>query len=184
MSYLYYNNVSIIEYFDKNPFPTQPYSHKRKQLQNNLSFNSDSLEFFEAVKFNKIDVVKDILKISKDYLFDYDYFHQTGYHWAAKRGFKDLLEVLLHKGVHINLYDFNKRTPLFLAALNNHREICLVLLSCGANPFLEDKDGNKPVDITTDGSVKQLLIKTMEVIIIIIISHKTAKKRNERIKLF
>jgi ankyrin repeat protein len=123
----------------------------------------DSLEFFEAVKFNKIEVVEDILKISKDYLFDFDYFQQTAYHWAAKRGFKDLLEVLIHKGVHVNLYDFNKRTPLFLAALNNHREICLVLLTYGANPFLEDKEGKKPVDVTTDGTVKQLLMKTMEV---------------------
>ena len=77
-----------------------------------------------------------------------------------------MLEILIHKGVHINLYDYNKRTPLFLAALNNHREICLVLLTYGANPFLEDKEGKKPVDVTTDGTVKQLLIKTMEVILL------------------
>ncbi len=143
------------------------------------------MEFFEAVKFNKIQVVEDILKISKDYLFDYDYFHQTGYHWAAKRGFKDLLEVLIRKGVHVNLFDFNNRTPLFLAALNNHREICLILLSCGANPFLEDKEGKKPVEVTTDGSVKQLLMKTMEVILknIFLLYIYPAQKRYECIKL-
>ena len=80
--------------------------------------------------------------LSKEYLFDYDYFQQTGYHWAAKRGFKELLELLIRKGIHVNLYDYNKRTPLFLAALSNQRETCSILLSYGGNPFLEDNVSN------------------------------------------
>ena len=126
------------------------------------------------MKFNKIGVVEDILKLSKDYLFDFDYFEQTGYHWAAKRGFKDLLELLIRKGVHVNLFDYNKRTPLFLAALNNHRDTCLILINYGANPFLEDKEGKKPVDVTNDPGVKLLLLRTMEVNIKLILRKTSA----------
>lgn len=114
------------------------------------------------MKFNRKAEVEELLKINKAYLFDFDYFHQTAYHWAAKRGYKEVLEVLIRKGNHVNQFDNNRRTPLWLAAKNNQYECCSFLLAYEANPFLDNKDGKKPVEVTTDPLVKKLIIDYME----------------------
>ena len=90
-------------------------------------------------------------------LFEFDHFMQTGYHWAAKRGLKSTLELLVYYGNHINFYDLNKRTPLFLAAKNNQAEVCKYLLEKGANPFLKSSSNKKPIDVCTDESIKRIL---------------------------
>lgn len=76
------NNVSVKEYLSQKIFPSKPYEIRGSE------------EFFDAVKFNKIDLVKQGLKRNLDYLEQYDYFLQTPYHWAAKLGYSDLLKVL------------------------------------------------------------------------------------------
>lgn len=114
------------------------------------------------MKFNRIYDVEELLKINKNYIFEYDYFHQTGYHWAAKRGHTEILELLIKKGNHINMYDYNKRTPLWLASKNNQIETCVVLLNHGANPFLQNKEGYKPSEVTSDHDVKMIILENME----------------------
>jgi ankyrin repeat protein len=100
----------------------------------------------------------------KNFLFEVDYFHQTPLHWAAKRGYNDLLSFLIQKEPSlINTYDHNKRTPLFLAAKNNQLSMCQLLLNKQANPLLEDSENAKPVDVTTDPVVKKLINDFMEV---------------------
>lgn len=106
--------------------------------------------------------MRDLVTSNRLYLFDFDYFHQTGYHWAAKRGYLELLKLLISKGVHINQYDNTRRTPLWLAAKNNHLSICQILLENKANPFMDSKDGKKPIDVTTDLHIKKLLGDYME----------------------
>ncbi len=102
------------------------------------------------------------MKKDSAYLFEYDYFGQTAYHWAAKRGLVEILNFLISRGKHINQYDFHNRTPLFLAALNNQKEVCEILKKHNANPFMTSKDGKRPIDVTTDESIKLILIKLQE----------------------
>ena len=73
-----------------------------------------------------------------------------------------MLELLISKGNHINQFDNQKRTPLFLAALNNHYEACAVLIAYDANPFLENKEGKKPSEVTTEENVKLLIQQQMD----------------------
>ena len=57
----------------------------------------------------------------------------------------------------INIYDRELRTPLYLAALNNHKKCVEILLDKGANAYLCDKNGELADSVTTDNSIKQLL---------------------------
>jgi ankyrin repeat protein len=99
------------------------------------------------------------------YLYQYDYFYETCYHWAAKRGHKKILQYLLTKGEHYNFFDGKNRTPLHLAALNNNCEI-IEILTFGkkANPFFRSKDEKKPFDLATDIKARGLLKEYEEVI--------------------
>ncbi len=157
LGYLFLNNLTITEFQEKNPFPKKPFSLKCK-----LHINSDSYEFLEAVKFDKIELVKDFINSNKYYLFEFDYFRQTCYHWAAKRGYNDMLKLLISRGCYINQYDNNKRTPLWLAAKNNQFQACQILLENKANPFMDNKENKKPFDVTTDVNIKKLLGDYME----------------------
>lgn len=151
ISYLYYNNLTFDEYMEKNPISKKPFAHKY------------SFEFFNYVKFDKLETVKELVNANNLYLWDYDYFHQTCYHWAAKRGYFEMLKFLISKGNHINQYDNNKRTPLWLAALNNQYLVCQILLENKANPYMDNKEGKKPIDVTTDSHVRKLIGDYMEI---------------------
>ena len=145
--YLYFNNVTIKEFYYNNPFQTKPFSREK------------SHEFFDSIKLNNIANVVKYLSQDKLLLFDYDYFGQTCFHWAAKRNFYSLIKELFRYGRNFNLYDNLKRTPLYLAAKNGHYEICKLLLENEANPFYADKLKKRPIDIVTDHNCKQILME-------------------------
>lgn len=115
------------------------------------------------MKFENIPKVESFLIKDKRFLFEYDYFHQTAFHWAAKRGNNQMLSALLDYGSNINILDNEYRTPLWLAAKNNYFITCDMLLQKEANPFLLSKEGKKAIDVTYDGSIKKLLTEYMEV---------------------
>lgn len=73
-----------------------------------------------------------------------------------------MLELLISRGNHSNQYDNQRRTPLFLAALNNHYDACAVLIAYDANPFLENKEGKKPSDVATEDNVRFLIQQHMD----------------------
>ena len=125
-----------------------------------------SKEYFEFVKFSEDKKLIEMLTNDKEYLFEYDYFKQTGYHWAAKRGNVSTLGILISFGKHLNLKDNNLRTPLFLAAKNNHLEALILLFSFDANPFIQNIDGKLPVDVCSNDQCKEIIMKNMEVLVI------------------
>ena len=145
IKYLSLNNISVKEYLSKKIFPKKPFELRGSE------------EFMDAVKFNKIDLVKQGLIRSNAYLIQYDYFLQTPFHWAAKLGYSNLLQILLEHSKMINVFDRDLRTPLYLAALNNHKKCVEILLEKGANAYLKDKNGEMAEDVTTDNSIRLLL---------------------------
>ena len=147
--YLESNDVTLNELIDDNPFQEKPYLFP------------GSYEFIEAVKFGNLNYVKEALLNDGIFLFVIDYFGQTGYHWAAKLGNINMLDILIKFGRHHNQKDFKGRTPLYLAAVNNNMEICKYLLTNGANPFLSDKNGKTPADVAKSTKVIDLLRKNM-----------------------
>jgi len=111
LTYLYSNDISLKTYFNNNPFPPKPL------------YRLASAEFIDAAKFDRVDELNSYLKDDIGYLYERDHFKQTALHWAAKRGYKEIVEKLLSKGRSTNLFDMNKRTPLYLAVINGHTKV-------------------------------------------------------------
>lgn len=150
IKYLSSNGVTVRDYLEKNPFPQRPFELKGSE------------EFMDYVKFNNFEMVNQALDKSIKYLYQYDYFQQTAFHWAAKLGYERMLEMFLTFSKRCNIYDKKMRTPLYLAAMNNQKRCVELLLNKGGNPFLSDKDGKKPEDVTTNTDIKILLQTTSE----------------------
>ena len=132
------------------PFPQKPFTLRNSE------------EFLDAVKFDNPEIVKQAVECNYKYLFEYDYFRQTAYHWAAKLGNEKILEILLNGGPACNQFDHKYRTPLYLAALNNEKNCVNLLLRYGANPALADEEGKKPEDVTTNEEIRQVLINAFD----------------------
>ena len=145
MEYLESNNIALFELLIHNPFQKKPYEIPK------------GFEFLEAVKFNNYKYIIDALQFSNDFLFVFDYFGQTCYHWAAKLGNIKMLKLLIEYGRHHNQKDFKGRTPLYLAAVNNNREVCDFLLKNKANIHLKDKYGNSPADVAGSKELRYYL---------------------------
>ena len=143
--YLRDNNITPSEYLSRNPFNVKPY-----QL-------AESIEFFDCIKYDKYDEMENMLR-NKDLLFCFDYYHQTPFHWAAKRNKIRAARIMLMYGNCINLLDSNKMTPLALAAQNNHYDMVQLLCDNGANPNIKNIDGKKPSDLCTDYKTKSYLL--------------------------
>ena len=145
IKYLSNNNISVKEYVSSQVFPTKPFELRGSE------------EFFDAVKFNDINVIKQALAKNENYLIQFDYFRQTPIHWAAKLGHHEILKIILKHTKMVNLYDKEYRTPIFLAALNNHKKCVELLLENGGNAFIKDKEGVLPEAASTDPAIKLLL---------------------------
>ena len=143
--YLESNDIALFELLKHNPFQKKPY-----QI-------SKGYEFLEAVKFKNYQFVKEALQTSNDYLFVFDYYGQTCYHWAAKLGDLKMLSILLDYGKHHNQKDFKGRTPLYLAAVNNNKEVCDLLLRNKANIHSRDNLGNSASDVAGSRELKYYL---------------------------
>lgn len=149
LNYLESNNITLYELLSHNPFQNKPY-----QL-------AKSYDFLVAVKFKNYEYVSEALQSTKRYLFSFDYFGQTAYHWAAKLGDLKMLKLLMEFGLYHNQKDFKGRTPLYLAAVNNLKEICHYLLINNGNIFLKDKRGLSPAEVAGSRELKEYLFDFM-----------------------
>ena len=147
--YLESNDITLSECATFKPFQHKPYEI------------SSGYEFLEAVKFKNYEFVIQALQKTKRFLFVFDYFGQTGYHWAAKLDDLRMLKTLMSFGKHHNQLDFKGRTPLYLAALNNHKEMCYYLIDHNANIHFKDKNDKSAVDVARDKDLKYYLTEQM-----------------------
>ena len=129
------------------------YSKRYLILKKVLQYlESNDITLFEFIKRNPL-----ALQHSNDYLFCFDYFGQTCYHWAAKLSDLKMLTILIDYGKYHNQKDFKGRTPLYLAAVNNDKAVCEMLLRNKANVHLSDINGNTPADIAGSKELRYYL---------------------------
>ena len=139
------NHITIEEFTKNNPINIKPFQFK------------ESIDFLDAVKYDKFDVIENMLHENKSLLFCFDYLHHTAFHWAAKRNKIKAMKILLTYGKCVNLVDNNKMTPLHLAAQNNFYDAVQILCDNGANPLMENIDGKKPSELSSDFRIRSFL---------------------------
>lgn len=86
-------------------------------------------DFIHAAKKNQIDVIENLLAVCPYLVFDFDFYNMTALHWACKKGYVELVELLLKYHSDIDGVDILYRTPLILSIEENHLEITHILLS-------------------------------------------------------
>ena len=70
----------------------------------------------------------------------------TPLHWAASRGHKELVELLITNGVDVNTKTDDGSTPLHEAARQGRTETGEVLITKDADVNAKDYDGKTPLD--------------------------------------
>ena len=144
LNQLKYNNISIKQFMKNSPLQSRPYQ---------LPY---SLDFIDAVKYDKFDKLEKLLDFP-ELLYSYDYYRQTGFHWAAKLEKTKSLIMMLKCDNCINQTDINGLTPLALAAKHNNFDICQILCDSGANPLIPDNEGLLAKDQTSEIKLKSYL---------------------------
>ncbi len=66
---------------------------------------------------------------------------------AVLSGVCTALHLHIRRGENVNATDAEGRTPLILAAMRDHTDICQILLEAGADPCIKDKNGNDALQI-------------------------------------
>lgn len=123
-----------------------------KQKEEDTKDDKDK-NHFDWVKENNVDKIK---CMELETLLEKDENNMTPLHWAADRGYPDMTQILIEKGIDINTQDSDGQTALHYAAACGHQEVLKVLLSNGADLTIADSDGLLAIDCA-DEEIKMLL---------------------------
>ncbi|KAL3474270.1 ankyrin repeat-containing domain protein [Aspergillus californicus] len=83
---------------------------------------------------------------------------RSALHWAASAGNSNIITVLLHAGMDINIRSsWANETPLILAAQRAHYRAAAVLVAAGANTSLPDYFGHTPLEHAANNSILSLV---------------------------
>jgi len=75
---------------------------------------------------------------------------QTALHFAADRGYYQVVETLLDAGANANAADLEGISVLQAAVIAGHADVACLLLKHGANPHQSDMDGDTPLSCARD----------------------------------
>jgi ankyrin repeat protein len=74
----------------------------------------------------------------------------TALHVASYHNQGDMVQLLLDKGIKVNVQDANGHTPLHIAALLNHHHLIGPLLAAGVDVSLKDKSSKTAQQLALD----------------------------------
>ena len=124
-------------------------------------------EIHDAVGSGDLGKVRALLQSNPDVVFAKDNSGMTALHWAADRGFKNIVTSLLANSADINARRNDGETPLHLAVRSvrpGHKDVAALLLANHADVNAVDKDGwiaaapPFAADWGDDNDVEQLLL--------------------------
>ncbi|EAR82583.2 ankyrin domain protein (macronuclear) [Tetrahymena thermophila SB210] len=114
-------------------------------------------DFFTAVKSNEIQKVQQYLIKDKYLVYQFDSTLQTPLHWAAKRGFLQIAEMLISKNCDVDSRDELGRTPLYFAYREGHNQMGKLLLLQKASPWSNKKNNIDLMVYSRDNNDKQTI---------------------------
>ncbi|XP_061547358.1 unconventional myosin-XVI isoform X2 [Phycodurus eques] len=68
-------------------------------------------------------------------------------------------ELLMERGLNVNLQDEDLWTALHVACACDHADVVLLLLLAGVNVLLQDVDGNVPLDYASEGTESRYILQ-------------------------
>jgi RNA polymerase primary sigma factor len=86
-----------------------------------------------------------------------DKFLNPLFKMSVLSGVQAAVRLHIHRGLEINAFDEKGRSPLLLAASKGHIEICRILLEAGADPRIQDSDGNDALTIALTKKMDSLV---------------------------
>lgn len=98
-----------------------------------------------AAATNNIDMMKELLRNQTPNCFDDQ--GRTPLHYAACRGYTEMVRILLENGADPNQRDCIGNTPLHLAAVTSKISVVTLLLKAGTDVCLLDKYGYNPLQL-------------------------------------
>jgi len=76
---------------------------------------------------------------------------------SVMNGIKAAVAQQLSRGIDVNICDEKGRTALIIASSRGYEEICNFLLESGANPYLQDIDGNSALSIAIQNNHQNIV---------------------------
>ena len=119
--------------------------------------------FIDSIKLKNYDLCCSIIERNKYIVLDFDYFYLTPLHWAVKKNFYEFIPKLLDYGSIVDSINFSGDSPLHIAVKKNYYDSACILLYYSASPFIKDRDGKKPIEISNNFYMKSLLEKIMKI---------------------
>jgi len=119
--------------------------HREEAMIRFLLANGARHDIFTASALGEADLVESLVENDPRLLNARDYRGDTALHWAAKRGQKKVVDVLLARGVHADIKGHYGSSPLEYAAYWGHAAVAEVLLAGGADPKARDDAGSTPL---------------------------------------
>ena len=135
--------------------------YKYKKVSNPLNYFKTE-ELIMDIRNKNYESCCKILDNYKYIVLDYDYFHFTPLHWAAKVNFYQIIPKLVKYGAPINEQNNIGETPLHISASKNYFESTIFLLKYLASPFIKDNEKRRPGDRTTDLQMNFMFRKIVE----------------------
>ena len=124
------------------------------------------------IRNRKYDICCDILDRYKHIVLDFDYFHLTPLHWAAKLNFFEIIPKLINYGAPVNEQNLWGDTPLHISVTQNYYEASIFLLLYLASPFIKNNNKKKPFDCTNNIQFNIISKKIMDIHLRSIISRQ------------
>ena len=100
-----------------------------------------------AIKTDNCQTAINLINFGYDVQGRYLERFRTALHWAAEKGFLDVVKALLQHGAAPNIYDTDRNTALHLSAKKGHTTVVKALLGAGADSSAKDKFGLTPADL-------------------------------------
>ncbi|KAM6978300.1 unconventional myosin-XVI isoform 2-T3 [Tautogolabrus adspersus] len=80
-------------------------------------------------------------------------------HLCARHDNVFAAELLIERGLNVNLQDEDLWTALHVACVCDHADVVLLLLLAGVNVLLQDVNGNIPLDYATEGTETRYILQ-------------------------
>jgi ankyrin repeat protein len=139
-------------------------------ISNGVNVNDPDLygyyTIIHATRNNHIDCLNVLIRNGANVNSKHKSIGSSGWsslHYASICGYSDIVKILLSNSADVNKQDYDKTTPLHLAARFQKISIVTILLNNGANAYIMNKYNHTPYDYATDPSIKQLIDEYFDV---------------------